>query len=249
MKHATTGLLTLAFTLLSVSAVAYAKGKTTKETVVSGNTNRAYYLFVPERQGPAKPSPLLILFHGSNRDGMSLIEKWQDLAEKEGIILVGPNSSDPAYWAVGKDGPGLLNDLVESVKSKYSVDQRRVYLFGHSGGAGFALYMSLMESEYFAATAIHAGAIPKESYSVIEYAKRKIPMAIWVGDRDPLFPLETVRETQKVLVSNGFPVELNVVPNHDHWYYDLAPKINRNAWDFLKKQELSADPRYEQYKF
>jgi len=34
---------------------------------------------------------------------------------------------------------------------------------------------------------------------------------------------------------------------HDHWYYDLAPQINRDAWDFLKRHELNEDPRYETY--
>jgi hypothetical protein len=34
---------------------------------------------------------------------------------------------------------------------------------------------------------------------------------------------------------------------HDHWYYDLAPQINRDAWDFLKRRELNEDPRYEAY--
>ena len=37
-----------------------------------------------------------------------------------------------------------------------------MYLFGHSAGAGQALYLSLLESEYFAATAVHAGALRTE---------------------------------------------------------------------------------------
>lgn len=38
----------------------------------------------------------------------------------------------------------------------------------------------------------------------------------------------------------GFPIELTEIAKHDHWYYDLAPKINRNAWDFLIKQRQGA---------
>jgi hypothetical protein len=37
------------------------------------------------------------------------------------------------------------------------------------------------------------------------------------------------------------------MPGHDHWYYDLAPKINKAAWDFLKKYELDSDPKYQKY--
>jgi hypothetical protein len=34
---------------------------------------------------------------------------------------------------------------------------------------------------------------------------------------------------------------------HDHWYYDLAPDINRNAWAFLKQHSLDAEPKFTQY--
>jgi len=58
-----------------------------------------------------------------------------------------------------------------------------------------------------------------------------------------------VRYTRDELTRQGFSVELTEIQKHDHWYYDLAPKINRSAWEFLKKTELPADPRYEQYRF
>jgi hypothetical protein len=44
-------------------------------------------------------------------------------------------------------------------------------------------------------------------------------------------------------------VELTEIPGHDHWYYDLAPKINLRAWEFLKKYELETDPVYRTFQF
>ena len=225
-----------------------AKGKSSKETISSGNAQRTYYLFVPESGEPQQKLPLLLLLHGSGRNGQSLMDKWKDLGDKEKIIIAAPDSIDSPQWTIGKDGPDFLRDLVDALKAKYPIDERRVYLFGHSAGAGFALYMSLFESEYFAAMAIHAGALPPEDYWVVARATRKIPMAIWVGDRDPFFPLTLVRGTRDILVSKGFSVELNEMPNHNHWYYDLAPKINRSAWDFLRKHQLAGDPQFKQYK-
>jgi predicted esterase len=148
-----------------------------------------------------------------------------------------------------QDGPDFLYDLVEALKAKYPINPRRVYLFGHSGGAIFALEMSLMESQYFAATAIHAGALPPNDADLIEMAKRKIPISIQVGDSDQSFPLKAVRATRDALNAKGFAVELTELPNHNHWYYDLAPKINRTAWDFLKKYELESDPIYRKFSF
>ncbi len=125
-----------------------------------------------------------------------------------------------------------------------------MYLFGHSAGASFALHMSLMESEYFAATAIHAGSLRSdEEVQLIRLAKRKIPISIQVGDSDQYFPLKEVRATRDALKEAGIPVDLIEIENHDHWYYDKASKFNQTAWEFLKKHELAADPRYQKYKW
>ena len=43
------------------------------------------------------------------------------------------------------------------------------------------------------------------------------------------FPLKIVRATRDALKAKGFPVELIEIPNHDHWYYDQAVKIQSNS--------------------
>lgn len=239
-------LLTIA-TLLLITPSVFAKDDITKELITSQGKTRAYYLYVPSTLKPGSPAPLIVTLHGSNRTGVTLVEKWKDLAKKEGIILAGPDATDLRGWGSPQDGPDFLRDLVEELKSKFPIDGKRVYLFGHSAGAVFALEMSLMESQYFAATAIHAGDLPKDSIPLIEMAKRKIPMSIQVGDSDEYFPVKAVRETKEALKAAGFPVELTEIPNHDHWYYDKASQFNQTAWEFLKKVALDAEPRYQKY--
>jgi poly(3-hydroxybutyrate) depolymerase len=134
---------------------------------------------------------LIVTLHGSNRTGITLVEKWKDLAKKEGIIIAGPDATDLQGWGSPQDGPDFLRDLVETLKEKYAINSKRVYLFGHSAGAIFGLEMSLMESQYFAATAIHAGALSKDEMQLIDMAKRKIPISIQVGDSDNYFPLRS----------------------------------------------------------
>ncbi|MFS8086111.1 MAG: alpha/beta hydrolase family esterase [Acidobacteriota bacterium] len=223
--------------------------KISKENIESQGKSRTYYLLVPEKPTKENPAPLLVVLHGSNRNGLSLVEKWKDLAVKEGIFLVGPDAIDSGSWNIPQDGPDFLHDLISDLNAKYPIDRRRIYLFGHSAGAVFALYMSLHESEYFAATAIHAGLLPREAYPAIDLAKRKIPIYIVVGTVDPFFPLGGVRATRDALNQQGFAVQLTEIKGHDHWYYDLAPKINADAWAFLKQQKLTDDPRYTHYTF
>jgi predicted esterase len=177
------------------------------------------------------------------------VDKWKSLADKEKVILAGPDSSNSAGWAVPADGPNFLRDVVEALKAKYPINARRVYLFGHSAGAGQAIYMSLFESQYFAATAIHAGALDEQSFSLIDRVKRKIPLAIWVGTDDQYFPLKIVRATRDAFNERGFNVQLTEIPGHTHWYYDRASEINKEVWAFLKKHELAEDPQYEELRF
>src|SRR3954447_26682959 len=106
--------------------------KIVKNTIVSQKHQRSYYLFVPEKVSASKPAPLIVLLHGSGRNGNSLVEKWRDLASAEGIILAGPDASNSSGWSFPADGPDFLHDLVEDLKIKYPVDHSRVYLFGHS---------------------------------------------------------------------------------------------------------------------
>ena len=244
-------------TLLAVICVLVALGfsnpasgqKIRKETIESQGKKRVYYLVVPDQATAEHPAPLLLLLHGSGRNGLSLIDKWKDLAIKEGIVLVAPDAINSQGWNSPADGPDSLHDLISDLKSKYSIDSRRMYLFGHSGGATFALYMALFESEYFAAAAIHAGALSHDDGPIVARAARKIPIYIQVGTVDQFFPLAAVRATRDVLTKNGFDVQLTEIKGHDHWYYDLAPKINADAWNFLKQQKLAEDPRYTQYSF
>jgi poly(3-hydroxybutyrate) depolymerase len=80
--------LALLFLLALSSAAAFAAAKPEKQSITSLGTERTYYTFVPEKL--TAPAPLLLLLHGSGRDGMSQIDDWKGLAEKEGIILVAP---------------------------------------------------------------------------------------------------------------------------------------------------------------
>ncbi|HEX7333330.1 MAG TPA: PHB depolymerase family esterase [Pyrinomonadaceae bacterium] len=239
-------LLALTLLLLSFSS-AFAKDDITKELITSNGKTRPYYLYVPPAVKAPTLAPLIVTLHGSNRNGITLVEKWKDYAKKEGIILAGPDATNLRGWNSPVDGPNFLRDLVEELKTKYPVNPRRVYLFGHSAGAIFAIHMSLMESQYFAAAAVHAGALAGDDNQLMDLAKRKIPISIQVGDSDPLFPVKIVRATADALKEKGFPVDMIEIPNHDHWYYDKASKFNQTAWEFLKKHELDADPQFQKY--
>jgi len=220
--------------------------KTAKRTFLSDGESRAYYLFVPDA-AKDKPAPLIIALHGSGRDGKILVDHWESLAKKEGIILAGPDATVRDGWSMRKDSPLLLKDLVDDVKAKYTIDPRRVYLFGHSAGAIHALKIGVLESEYFAAVAVHAGAFEPDFAPYVRRAPRKIPIAIWVGTNDSFFPLAPVRATRDALNKEGFDAQLTEIRGHTHDYYGRSSEINKAAWAFLRDKQLDFDPQFQPY--
>jgi len=233
------------FFACALAAMGAVKPKVQKQSVVSEGKERTYYLLAPDDL--TEPKPLILLLHGSGRVGLSLIDEWKDLAAKEGIILAAPDSTDRSHWSSPIDGPDFLHEVVEAVKAKLPVNAKRVYVFGHSAGAVFGLYMAVMESEYFAAAAVHAGAVQEDSYRLMEQAARKIPIAIWVGTKDAFFALNIVRGTRDALNARGFQAQLHEMPMHDHNYYAVSREVNKGAWEFLHDKQLSGEPKWQQY--
>ena len=232
----------VALALLTLTAGVAAQ-KTSKETLVSGGRDRTYYRFLPDGTDQV---PLIVLLHGSGRDGTSLVQPWESLAKKERIALVAPNSMDRDGWS-GSEGPYFFRDLVETMRATGRIDSKRIYLFGHSAGGHHSIDMGLAESEYFAAVAVHAGALTHDQDAMTASADRKIPIAMWNGTNDRLVPIAGVRQVRDYLVAKGFSVKLTEMPNHTHDYYGSAPEINKAAWEFLKGHQLSADPKFKDY--
>jgi len=58
---------------------------------------RIWYGYGP-LDGPRKPA--IILLHGADRDGLSVIDMWASLADREGLILIAPDSVPETQWKV-----------------------------------------------------------------------------------------------------------------------------------------------------
>src|SRR4030095_14001936 len=163
-------------------------------------------------------------------------------------ILVGPNAFDWARWQIRIDSPEFIRDVIEEVARQHRIDRRRIYLFGHSGGAVYALTLGVLESEYFAGIAVYAGAWrDKSNFEALTAARRKIPVLVLVGDKDQHFPLSVVKKTVAAIEKAGHPVKLTVYRGHGHSYEDLAPIINQATWEFLRPIELEVIPHFQSY--
>jgi predicted esterase len=218
--------------------------KATRNTFEFAGHTRTFYAFVPNDEGPL---PLMLLLHGSGRNGQIMVDAWKDLAAREHFILAAPDAYDPAFWQPNMDTLEFLHAVVDQVEAKHAVDRNRIYLFGHSAGAVYSLLLAIFDSHYFAAIALHAGALQPDQFKFFANADRRMPIAILVGDRDPFFPLDRVNASVKEFKENGFSVELTIIPHHDHNYYVISDEVNGKAWEFLKKARLRQPEVVEQH--
>ena len=219
-----------------------------KEMFQFAGQKRSYYLFIPETIESDQPAPVVLMLHGSYSDGRELTSKWIDIARRDGLILVGPNAFDWARWQIRIDTPEFMRDVIDEVARKHRIDRRRLYVFGHSGGAVYALTLGMLESEYFAGVAVYGGAWrDKSNFEALTAARRKIPVLVMVGDKDQYFPMKVVKKTVTAMEEAGHPVTLTVYRGHGHSYEDLAPVINQATWAFLKPIELEVTPHFQSY--
>jgi predicted esterase len=220
---------------LLLAAPVWAKAKLTKSTFTFEGKARTYYSYIPDKEGPL---PVLVLLHGSGRDGEIAATPWKDMAAREGFILAAPNSLDSAMWSFNNDSPRFLHAVVKQIGAQHAIDESRIYLFGHSAGAAMGLILAVVDSHYFAAVAVHAGSLQVDPAGLFAYAERRTPLSIQVGDQDLSFPLQAVLSSKKKFEENGFEVKLTVIPHHDHNYYAISDEVDTRAWLFLKDKAL-----------
>jgi predicted esterase len=223
-----------------ITSPALPKNKFFWEQIKFYGRKRVFCLFIPETLDPSKPAPLLLALHGAGRDGESIIAPWKELAKEKGIVLVAPNARNE--WYSPADWPDFLYAVVESIKVQINIDPRRVYIFGHSAGGIHAAATAVLESEYFAAAAVHAAYLPGKNYW--PPSDSRIPIAFWIGTLDEVFSVEDVESTANVLKDMGFPVRVTTLLGHDHQYYRIAAMLNKDIWSFLESKTLNCEPHW-----
>ncbi len=170
----------------------------TNGSMVSRGEKRSYLLFVPETYRPDHPTPLVISLHGFGQwpAHQMQITRWNDLARREGFIMVYPCGTQvPLRWRTdGKPGGNtdplqdvtFISDLIEKLESEYNLDSRRIYVNGLSNGGGMSFLLSFTLSAKVAAIGSVAGAYP---FWPADFRRaRPVPAILFHGTQDPIVP-------------------------------------------------------------
>ena len=194
-----------------------------------------YQLESPAGEGPR---PAILLLHGAGGTGTDMLDVWRALAARERVVLIAPDL--PRELAFEAVAPAVFRCLLDDARAHATIDDRRLYLFGYSMGGYLALDGAMYASNCFAAVGVYGAAIADEYEGIVEHAQRRIPVALYIGDRDRFYSTAQVRRTHVLLASRGFPVRLLVLPNQDHGYDRVSSRINEDAWSYFRSFALPA---------
>jgi polyhydroxybutyrate depolymerase len=179
----------LLLSMLLVISAAFAADFTHRK-IQCDTRDMEYVAYIPPAAAN-QPLPVIVLLHGAGDQADNFIQAWKSLAQKKQIVLIAPQL--PRDRTLEPHIPKILPCLVEDVRKQGSLDPRRIYLFGYSMGGYLGYDGALLDSDYFAAAAIHAMGIDDEYADIAKQATRKIPIFISIGDRDQLVSLDQVR--------------------------------------------------------
>src|SRR5512138_2607920 len=116
-----------------------ARGVIIQSVVCADNPEQSYALYLPSTYSPDNSWPILIALDPGAR-GKTPVERFKDAAERYGWIVVGSNNS--------RNGPieptvKAINAIWRDLHQRFSIDDRRVYFTGFSGGARAAVAIAL----------------------------------------------------------------------------------------------------------
>jgi polyhydroxybutyrate depolymerase len=174
-----------------------------------GSGPRKSLLYAPEK-AHNKPLPLVLMLHGTGSSAVWTLEetRWQDLAEREGFLLLVPEGTradqeqppgflkNPLVWNDGAVRPGLgqpdsddvafIDELLDDVLNVFPVDARHIFVTGFSNGAGMTFRLGTELCHRFRALAPVAGLCSVRNPRPMT----PLPTLFMIGAADPLIPFD-----------------------------------------------------------
>ena len=210
--------------------------------------NRSITVNVPQSYRDDKVFPLFLLLHGFSQsaDSFESYFKMKPLVDSYDFILVNPegtrNSLELPFWnAFGKccdiersgvDDSSYLRGVIEAVRKKLNIDERRVYVLGHSNGGFMAYQMACEHSDIIAGIVSFAGGsisdksscVPAGPVSVLHVHGIADPIVPYVGLSEPFgVPFDgALNSVETWAEHNGVGPLTN----------DVFPSLNLVALDF-----------------
>ena len=145
-------------------------------TINYEDIDRTFILYVPSSYDSSTKQPLVFNFHGysSNASEQMAYGDLRSQADANGFILVHPEALDDIYgrsywnikgWSTSvHDDVKFVENLINLLMDKYSINAERIYSTGMSNGGFFSFHLACNLSASFAAVASVTGSMTYETF-------------------------------------------------------------------------------------
>jgi polyhydroxybutyrate depolymerase len=202
-------------TLSSARSLGLGPGRHEISLDFDGRHRTAVIVVPPQDARPAGRWPLVVMLHGAGGSTKNVQENtgWDSLGEQRGFLTLFPNGTpknedesesfrrNPQTWNSGAkeslssgagsaaskqvNDVGFLEALIQRVSQQIPVDPARIYVAGHSNGAGMAYRFAFEHPDVVAAVGVMAGHFFQDSPS----ARSDVSLIQILGEKDPFVPL------------------------------------------------------------
>ena len=191
----------------------------------------------------ASSVPLLVVLHGDWGLGPTdLLNAWEKHARTRGLALLSlkcpADQGCKGSWWQWNGEPAWITQQIDAFekKSVLSIDRKRMYLAGWSGGASYIGMRAQAFQQTFAAIVYHGGGVAPAG-PCAPAASSPAPAYFLVGSANPLHSLAV--ELRKENEQCGIDVTWKLLPNADHTAEWKALDANGGAvadWLLTKKR-------------
>ena len=117
----------------------------------------SYLVYVPPTASD-DPLPVVVTMHGLLGNAKQHVAQanWKDTADAHGFLLVAPNGHRSWDYTQGSVDTDYLRDVIADVRANNCVDDRRIYVSGHSMGGFMTHRVTCDLGDVFAAGASYA---------------------------------------------------------------------------------------------
>jgi polyhydroxybutyrate depolymerase len=194
-------------TAITSDLIAQAKG-TIAGKMSYNDIDREFILYVPSSYDSSAKQPLVFNFHGygSNADEQMNYGDLRSQADANGFILVHPDALDDiggtSYWNMGgwaisvHDDLKFIENLINLLMDKYSVDSERIYSTGMSNGGFFSFHLACNLNASFAAVASVTGSMSYDTFNDCN-ARKPTPVLQIHGSIDTVVPYNGIQSIMK----------------------------------------------------
>jgi polyhydroxybutyrate depolymerase len=198
---------------------------------------RDFRVYIPKNM-PEKPT-VIIAFHGNggNKISMASSTKFDEVADKQGYLVVYPNAIDK-QWSNNNKAKDLkfVEQLVAHIKTKYKANNNKFFVMGMSNGGYFTHQIGQSQSQQIAGVIAHSASLGADVITGIN-ATKKFPVMIIHGDRDNIVNISLAKSSRDLYVKEKHKVVYREVVGLGHEWANQA-EINTEITAFINSTTL-----------